>query len=105
MSDAILTYSPLRPGETARLLTRSSGFRHRDAEKQRDVVSKTLLTLTADAPPLVKFESRINLPCVNQQGLVSPVPRFRKPATLQPSSPVTPGRRDAAPSSHPVVAL
>lgn len=24
-----------------------------------------------DVPPLVKFESRISLPCVNQQGLVS----------------------------------
>lgn len=25
----------------------------------------------ADAPPLVKFESKINLPCVGPQGLVS----------------------------------
>lgn len=27
--------------------------------------------LMADVPPLVKFESRINIPCVDAQGLVS----------------------------------
>lgn len=31
----------------------------------------TIELMVVDAPPLVKFESRINVPCVDQNGLVS----------------------------------
>jgi ubiquitin-conjugating enzyme E2 variant len=33
-------------------------------------------SLQIDVPPLVKFESRINLPCVDQNGLVRLYPRL-----------------------------
>ena len=36
--------------------------------------------MRADGPPLVKFESKINLPCVNPQGLVRLCP-FHLPQT------------------------
>lgn len=39
-------------------------------EIQYFVLSWFGLTVIVDLPPLVKFESRINLPCVDQNGLV-----------------------------------